>query len=115
MAEFENRDKPSTQENEYFAREDREHIATLRRHAAGLHDEEKQARKQLHHMKCPSCGLDLHHIERAGYQMDTCVHCHGVWLKVDDLKRIAQVPTGHNGHTLVDAVLNLFRSGDGHP
>ena len=70
-------DKPSKNEDEYFAREDAERLARLR--ARGKADQEAAERKS-HYMKCPKCGATLHTETFHGVQIDRCPECHGVWL-----------------------------------
>ena len=43
---------------------------------------------QLHHMKCPRCGLDLHSLAQGDVEVDTCFHCHGMWLDAGELEKL---------------------------
>jgi uncharacterized protein len=70
-------DKPSKNEDEYFAREDAARMRKLREKEAA----ERTARERLSHfMKCPKCGGALHTELYHSIQLDRCPDCHGVWL-----------------------------------
>ncbi|MGQ0703760.1 MAG: TFIIB-type zinc ribbon-containing protein [Gemmatimonadales bacterium] len=78
-------DKPSRNEDEYFAREDAERIRRLREQQAA---EQRTRERQSHHMKCPKCGADLlteafHHV-----QIDRCPECHGIWLDEGEIDQL---------------------------
>ncbi len=80
-------DKPSRNEEEYFAREDAERIQKL--HAKQVAADDARERRS-HFMKCPKCGADLHTETFHGVQIDRCPECHGVWLdhgEVDQLMK----------------------------
>ncbi|MGH7560084.1 MAG: zf-TFIIB domain-containing protein [Gemmatimonadales bacterium] len=70
-------DKPSRNEDEYFAREEAEKIARLRA-------QEERSRiateRKSHYMKCPKDGSDLKTIEFHAIQVDHCGECGGLWL-----------------------------------
>ena len=66
-------EKPSKNEEEYFARRD----AELRR---------------SHHMKCPKCGYDLITGDWHGVQIDQCTHCHGLWFDAGEAEQLLQHP-----------------------
>src|SRR5205823_2357320 len=50
-------DKPSKNEDEYFARQDQEALGKMRQRQAA---ERRAAERHGHYMKCPKCGGDLH-------------------------------------------------------
>ncbi|WP_225410061.1 TFIIB-type zinc ribbon-containing protein [Stigmatella hybrida] len=106
MAEF---DKPSSTEEEYFAREDIEKKRKL-----ALQQSEQMAAKQreelqkLHYMKCPKCGLDLHTLKKGQVELDTCFNCKGVWLDAGELEQVLQQGSENNGKVM-GAILNLFK------
>jgi mannose-1-phosphate guanylyltransferase len=112
MSEFEKYDGPSKQEDQYFARENAEALRKLaHKQNASMKQEEKEALKALHFMKCPRCGMDLHVMEQDTVQLETCFNCHGIWLDAGGLEKLlAQHP--HEEHSLMKAVLNLFKSRD---
>lgn len=87
--------KPSSEEEEYFAREE-----ALRRHelakkeAAKLEAQKLEELKKLHWMKCPKCGFDLQTIQFKGFAIDKCFHCNGSWLDAGELEALAGRESG---------------------
>ncbi len=106
MADF---DKPSSTEEEYFAREEIEKKRKLAlQQAEETATHQREALKQLHYMKCPKCGMDLQTLTKGSVELDTCFNCHGVWLDAGELDRlVAKGPEG--GGKVMGAVLNLFK------
>lgn len=78
-------DKPSRNEDEYFARRDAELIAAqrVREQAAA-----EEAERKTHWMKCPKDGYDLAHLVHHGVEVDTCAHCGGLWLDQGELEQL---------------------------
>ncbi len=70
-------DKPSRNEDEYFARKEAELLEERRRAAA---EAAAEAERKSHHMKCPKDGYDLTVEEFQSVKIDRCTHCGGVWL-----------------------------------
>ncbi len=101
--------KPSNQEDEYFAREEveKKHKLALQQ-AEELALKSKEELRRLHHMKCPNCGLDLHTLKRGPVEVDTCFHCHGVWLDQGQLETLMSQGT-HQGGAVMNAILNIFK------
>ena len=97
--------KPTSDENLYFAREEAER---LRREAesrrAEMLAEDRERERQLHHMKCPKCGMSLEEIVVGEVHVDKCFCCEGIWLDSGELERLRQKDGGFFGR-LVD----LFR------
>jgi hypothetical protein len=79
-------DHPSQNENEYFARRDAEWLKEQR----ALLDAQRKAKAQ--EMTCPRCGHGLAHRPFRGVTLDTCGHCHGVWLDAGELAMLAHEP-----------------------
>ncbi|MFL5349819.1 MAG: zf-TFIIB domain-containing protein [Hyalangium sp.] len=106
MADF---DKPSSTEEEYFAREEIEKKRKLAlQQAEEMATHHREGLKQLHYMKCPKCGMDLHTLTKGHVDIETCFNCHGVWLDSGELEQIlAQGPEG--GGKVMGAILNLFK------
>jgi uncharacterized protein len=92
-------DKPSRNEDEYFAREDAE---LLRKQRERAHAISVEAERKSHFMKCPKDGYDLTTSEFHGVQIETCPHCGGMWLDAGELEAVA-----HEEHpTLLGRVLS---------
>ena len=70
-------DKPSKNEDEYFAREDAARLQKLR---AKQSSERSAEERRSHHMRCPKCGGTLHSAPFHQIQVDRCPDCHGVWF-----------------------------------
>jgi uncharacterized protein len=76
-------DKPSRNEDEYFAKLNAELIKERR---ASLDAARAQVDRKSHYMKCPKCGGDLKEIEHHQVKVDQCVDCHGVWLDAGEVE-----------------------------
>lgn len=99
-------EKPSRAEDEYFARQEldrRKEWAKTR--ASEMKTEEKEKLKQLHHMKCPKCGMDLTSIEFRGIKLDRCPSCGGTWF---DAGEVEQLLEPHNSG-LFGKVMSVFK------
>ena len=106
MAEL---DKPSSTEEEYFAREDIEKKRKLAlQQAEAMAAKQREELKQLHYMKCPKCGMDLQTLKRGDVEIDSCFNCHGVWLDSGELERVMAQGNEQSGKVM-GAVLNLFK------
>jgi uncharacterized protein len=82
-------DKPSKNEDEYFARRDAE---LLRQQRVSAQQTAAQAERTSHHMKCPKCGYDLITGEWDGIQIDQCTHCHGIWFDAGEAESLLKQP-----------------------
>ncbi|PYP09508.1 MAG: hypothetical protein DMD59_08695 [Gemmatimonadetes bacterium] len=78
-------EKPSKNEDEYFARRDAE---LLRQQRAAAQHAAAETERGKHHMKCPKCGYDLITHDWDGVQIDQCTHCHGVWFDADEAEAL---------------------------
>lgn len=81
--------KPSSTEEEYFAREEAE---KARRRSAEqskeLSEKERNALKDLHFMHCPKCGMELTELKFRAVAIDKCTSCGGVWLDDGELETL---------------------------
>ena len=82
-------DKPSKNEEEYFARRDAE---LLRQQRERARQSAADAERHAHYMKCPKCGYDLITSDWHGVQLDQCTHCHGLWLDANEVGQLLQHP-----------------------
>lgn len=98
--------KPSNAEEEYFLQEE---VARRQREAIKKAQEMEQAERerlrQLHYMKCPKCGFDLHTITLHDVEVDQCNHCGGFWLDAEELERLSQ----NKDTGLMHRVVQFFR------
>ena len=102
-------EKPSRNEDEYFARQNQEQIREMR---AKLDAERKKAEKAesaAHLNKCPRDGADLKEQHVENVKIDECPKCGGVWLDRGELDQLRRVNTarGVSGGVLS----SLFKRG----
>ncbi len=81
-------EKPSRNEEEYFARQNAEAIRAMR---ARL-DEERARSKAARN--CPVCAVALQEEEVAKVKIDRCPQCKGVWLDGGELEQLQAVNAG---------------------
>ena len=91
--------KPSRNEDEYFAKLNAELIKERR---ASLDAARTQSDRQAHYMKCPKCGGDLREMEHHHVKVDQCTECKGVWLDVGEIELLE--------HTHESGVARFFGS-----
>lgn len=102
--------KPSSQEDEYFAREEIEKKRKLAlKQAEETAAKQREELRKLHYMKCPKCGLDLSEITKGKVALDMCFNCHGVWLDDGELERMLKGEGEEGTGTVMRSVLNLVR------
>lgn len=83
-------EKPSRNEDEYFAREDAEKLYRLHKDRQKNDDQQKRdEEKALHWMKCPKCGYGLEHIHWRGHTIDKCFRCGVTVLDQGELESLA--------------------------
>lgn len=76
-------EKPSRNENEYFAKLDAELIKERR---SALDLARSKMERAAHYMKCPRCGAELKEIEHHNVKIDQCTECNGVWLDPGEIE-----------------------------
>jgi hypothetical protein len=98
--------KPSSSEEEYFVREDAEKKRKLALQAKRDHEAQELKRlKDLHWMRCPKCGLQMHEVKLRGVDVDVCFSCSGVFLDQGELEHL-QKPESKG---VMSAILNWFK------
>jgi uncharacterized protein len=98
-------DKPSRNEDEYFARQELERRKKwAKEQAAKMAGDEKEQVKQAHWMKCPKCGMDLQEISLHGVKVDQCANCGGVFLDAGELDQLSKHDEG-----VMSRVFGVFR------
>jgi hypothetical protein len=101
-------EKPSHNEDEYFAREDAERLRKLHfEERKRLAQSEKDALRALHKGRCAACGSQLVPEQIAGITVQHCPSCGGAFL---DKAAWAKVHAHAEPHTVMGAVLNWFRA-----
>jgi len=92
-------DKPSRNEDEYFAKQSADLIKAKRREAerAAL-----DAERRAHYMKCPKCGADLKTEAYHGIEIDRCLECGGMWLDAGEAEDLLRRED--------EGIINIFKS-----
>lgn len=81
---------PSNEEEEYFARIEREQREKLReRIEADAAAEEARRLKELHWMRCAKCGGVMETHQFRGVAIEQCPSCGGVYLDAGELETLA--------------------------
>ncbi len=96
-------EKPSRNEEEYFARLDAE---LMKERRARLDDERLTRERSSHYNKCPRCGNDLQEREHHRVKVDECADCGGIWLDKGELEMIEEFDRAGSGF-----MGSLFRFG----
>lgn len=92
--------KPSRNEEEYFARREAE-LARQTREAA--RNATLEAERRTHYMKCPKCGFDLVTGTWEGVDIDQCTNCQGIWLDKGEAESLLR-------HAPEGAIAKIIRS-----
>jgi hypothetical protein len=93
-------------EEEYFVREDAEKKRKLAMQAAkDAVTAERKRLKELHWMRCPKCGMEMHEIKYKQIDVDVCFACNGVFLDQGELKQIVSEET----EGVMSSILNWFK------
>lgn len=79
-------DKPSRNEEEYFASQERE---KLEKHREAARRAALSAERKSHFMKCPKCGADLQTEDLHGVQVDRCPEDNGIWLDAGEIDAVS--------------------------
>ncbi len=97
---------PSESEEEYFARIEFERRKTWENERASkMAVAEKDKLRELHLMKCPKCGMDLHTFELKGVKLDRCVSCHGTWFDAGEIEQVM----GQEDKSVLGKMLTMFK------
>lgn len=97
--------KPSEREAEYIARMEFEKRKKLEEEKhRKLAAEEKMRLKELHHMRCPKCGMELIEIDYKDIKVDKCSECEGIWLDAGELDAVARLEK-----TGLDKLFSVFK------
>jgi len=90
-------DKPSRNEDEYFAREEHERLARLRAKEAA---DRVAAERKSHHLRCPKCGATLLSEHFHGVQVERCPEDGGIWLDAGEIDLLMK----HEDHSVLRRV-----------
>jgi ribosomal protein S27E len=83
-------DKPTRNEDEFFAREEAEKLHRLHvDKVRALSAAEIEAQKKTHFMKCGKCGYDLQTIRWRNVDVEKCFRCGAILLDEGELEKLA--------------------------
>jgi len=99
-------EKPSRNEDEYFAKEDAELLRKQRERASAASAE---AERKSHYMKCPKDGYDLASSQVHGVTIETCAHCGGIWLDAGELEAVSKDDSSSLITRVISDALSSFR------
>jgi len=86
---------PSEKEEAYFTRQAFERKKKLEEeHHRNMKQAEKRRLKELHHMHCPKCGMELIEIDYKDIKIDKCSECQGIWLDAGELEMVTKMEKG---------------------
>jgi Zn-finger nucleic acid-binding protein len=102
-------EKPSRNEDEYFAQQNAE---LLRQQREKMEAAALEAERKSHYMKCPKDGHDLVSSEYHGVQIETCPHCGGMWLDAGELEIVAHEDRPALMTRVLSEALSAFRGSD---
>ena len=98
-------DKPSEKEEEFIARQEYERLKAIEEEKhRNLAADEKNKLKELHHMRCPKCGMELVAINYKSIEIDKCSECEGVWLDAGELEAVSKLETSS-----IDKLFSVFK------
>lgn len=69
-----------------------------------IEKEERKMLKELHHMRCPKCGMELREIKFKGVNIDKCFSCEGAWFDAGEIETMLALEK-----TTLDSILGLFK------
>jgi hypothetical protein len=96
--------KPTDKEDEHFARLEYEKLRKkAQAYRQELQEDEQEKLRELHHMHCPKCGMDLATVMLHRVEVDTCGACGGVWLDAGELEKLQKV-----GSSSLASLLTVF-------
>jgi len=100
--------KPSTLEDEYFAREDAERVRKLHHEEQRrLKGDEKEALRKLHQGRCSECGAQLVPEMAGTVVVYHCPACGGAFLPRRSWETL---DSAAEPHSVMASVLNWFKS-----
>lgn len=99
--------KPSRNEEEYFAKLEAERMERKRQELARLATDQE---RKSHYLRCPKCGGHLVTEEVQRVQIDRCPDCDGVWLDQGELEALRGASDrGLLGRAMGDLMASLKR------
>jgi Zn-finger nucleic acid-binding protein len=100
-------DRPSKNEEEFFALREAELHRHRHQEAARARDTEERKR---HHMRCPRCGAGLATESVGGISFDRCRECRGVFIEAAAAEELIRADRG----TMTSIFKSMIRSVSAH-
>jgi Zn-finger nucleic acid-binding protein len=98
--------KPSSGEDEFFAKEDALKKRKLALQLAKeLASDERKRLRDLHFMHCPKCGMKMEQVRFRNLDVEVCFSCNGIFLDKGEIDIIA----APQQKGIMAAILNWFR------
>jgi RNA polymerase-binding transcription factor DksA len=98
--------KPSSAEDEFFAKEDAEKKRRMTQQMAKqLAADERKKLRDLHFMHCPKCGMKMQEVRLHGMDVEVCFACGGIFLDKGEIDIIA----APQQKGIMGAILNWFK------
>lgn len=98
--------KPSSAEDEFFAKEDAEKKRKLALQVSKeTASEERKRLRELHYMRCPKCGMKMQEVRFRNLDVDVCFSCNGIFLDKGEIDVIA----APQQKGIMSAILNWFK------
>jgi uncharacterized protein len=102
-------DKPSRNEEEYFAKAEAARLKKLKKSAE---EAARAAERRSHIMKCPRCGADLGVEHYSGIEVERCPECHGIWFDAHEAERLVEVNAKKGVGGMFRAIVEAVRAPD---
>lgn len=102
-------DKPSRNEEEYFARFEAQRLKSAK---SSAEIEARLAERRSHFMKCPRCGADLRMEHYSGIEVERCPECHGIWFDAHEAERLVEVNASRGVAGAFRAIVDAVRGPD---
>jgi hypothetical protein len=100
--------KPSSPEEEFFARENAEKLRKLAlERSKALQAEQREELRKLHYMHCPKCGMELQTIKFRDIDIERCFDCGATVFDGGELEQLGI--DEQTGGRVMKSILNIFR------
>src|SRR5687767_10807612 len=101
-------EKPSKNEDEYFARREAEILKAGKEAAARA---AQDGERRSHFMRCPKCGAHLKTETYQGIEVDRCPECLGIWFDAGEAESVLRAEPGSFGSIFQALVRGVQLSG----
>lgn len=100
--------KPSSNEDEYFAKENAEKLRKLALdRSRALEQSQRDDLKKLHWMHCPKCGMEMQAVQFRGVEIDRCFNCGATVFDAGELEKLG-VSESESG-SVMRSIINIFK------